>query len=199
MVLKEGVAMEYIITDGKQYISTSGGIRSVNNIKNATKFSKKKADNVLKALPKTLKMFKWECVLVEDEKKNQIEIKSIDEYQGLTDNILEKMIDWENYIIKLQEYMVVINNQLSLVDQEISDIRHYAEDFNLNMYQAWKLYKLLQDACRRRRKIKNEMYKIRYILSSNFVDCTNKAISNYIKNLEHRQYNPRILKELFDA
>lgn len=179
-------------------------MKSVASIKSATKMTKEKSENVLKAIPNTLKMFNWKCVSLESiQNKNkstsQPVTKPLEEYQGLTDNILEKMMDWENYLIKLQEYMTTINDQLSLVDMEISDIRHYAEEFDLNMYQGWKLYKMLQDACRRRRKIKDEMIKIDYILNSNFVDCTNKAISNYIKSLGNRKYRPRILKELFNV
>jgi len=196
--------MDFVITDGKRYISTKGGIKSVASIKSATKMTKEKAENVLKAIPNTLKMFDWECVslaTLQSKKKltSQPITRPLEEYEGLTDNILEKMMDWEHYIIKLQEYMTTINDQLSLVDKEISDIRHYATEFDLNMYQGWKLYKMLQDAGRRRKKIKYERIKIDYILNSNFVDCTNKAISNYIKRLDSTEYKPRVLKELFNV
>jgi hypothetical protein len=195
--------MEYIITDGRRYISSKSGIKAVDSVKKASKFELEKANNVLKSIPKTLKMFDWKCISCNDlgEKVNEEVrmVKTLDEYKGLTDNILDKMIDWENYIIKLQEYMSTIDDQLSLVDMEICDIRHYAENFDLNLYQGWKLYKMLQDACRRRRKIKDERIKVEYILNRNFVDCTNNAISNYIKSLDNRKYTPRVLKELFNV
>lgn len=195
--------MEYIITDGRQYISSNGGIKAVATIKRAGKWDLDKANNIIKSIPTKLKMFDWKCIPLVEHNKPKEEIKqptkSMDDYKGLTENILEKMIDWENYIKSLQEYMTTIDSQLSLVDMEICDIRHYAEDFDLNMYQGWKLYKMLQDACRRRRKIKDERIKVEYILARNFVDCTNNAISNYIKNLDNRKYTPRVLKELFDV
>lgn len=193
-----------MITDGKQYISSTGGIKAVTTIKKAGEWELEKANNIFKSIPIKLKMFDWKCVpLVEDQeiKKEDIKmpVKSLDDYKGLTDNILERMIDWEIYIKSLQEYMTTINDQLSLVDMEICDIRHYAENFDLNMYQGWKLYKMLQDACKRRRKIKDERIKVDYILARNFVDCTNNAISTYIKSLDNRKYQPRVLKELFNV
>lgn len=196
--------MLYIITDGNRYISSTSGIKTVTTIKKAGKWDLDKANNIMKSIPKTLKMFEWKCIPFVEHQEVKAEevkpmVKSLDEYKGLTDNILEKMMDWENYIKSLQEYMATINDQLSLVDMEICDIRHYAENFDLNMYQGWKLYKMLQDACRRRRKIKDERIKVEYILARNFVDCTNNAISNYIKSLDNRKYTPRVLKELFNV
>jgi hypothetical protein len=196
--------MLYIITDGKQYISSTGGIKTVASIKKAGEWELDKANNIMRSIPIKLKMFDWKCVPSVETQENKVEeikhpIKSLDDYKGLTDNILERMIDWEIYIKSLQEYMTTIDDQLSLVDMEICDIRHYAENFDLNMYQGWKLYKMLQDACKRRRKIKDERIKVDYILARNFVDCTNNAISTYIKKLDNRKYTPRVLKELFNV
>jgi hypothetical protein len=196
--------MDYIITDGKQYISSTGGIKAVTSKKKAGKWDLDKANNIMKSIPTKLRMFDWKCIPLIEQQEIEIEeikqpTKTLDDYKGLTDNILEKMIDWEKYIKSLREYMTTIDDQLSLVDMEICDIRHYAENFDLNLYQGWKLYKMLQDACKRRRRIKDERIKVEYILNSNFVDCTNNAISNYIKSLDNRKYRPRVLKELFEV
>lgn len=195
--------MEYIITDGKRYIISKSGIKSVDSINKAGKWDLEKANNIMKSIPKTLKIFNWKCIPFDNIETNnsetQIINKSLDNYKGLTDNILEKMMDWENYIKSLKEYMTTIDSQLSKVDLEIEDIEHAAEFFNLDMFRAWKLYKMLQDARKRRRKIKDERIKVQYILGSNFEDCTNNSISNYIKSLDNRKYNPRVLKELFNV
>lgn len=196
--------MQYIITDGKQYIKSNGGIKAVNSINKAGKWDLDKAQNVLKAIPKTLKFFDWKCIPYDEVETNnnnskEKQVKSLDEYKGLTDNILDKMIDWENYIIKLQEYLSTIDNQLSLIDSEICDIEHAAEFYDFDMYKGWRLYKMLQNARRRRRQVKDERIKVEYILQRNFVDCTNNAISNYIKSLDNRKYTPRVLKELFNV
>lgn len=197
--------MDFVITDGKRYISTKGGIKSVASIRNATKMTKLKAENVLKSMPNTLKMFNWSVVSVadlidkEDINVNPAIEQHMVEFKGLTDNILDKMLDVETYVSNLKKYLTVLDSELDRIYLEIIDIEHAAEFYDLDMYKGWKLYKMLQDARLRRRKYKDEKAKIEYILKSNFVDCTNNAITNYIKSMNNRQYSPRVLKELFNV
>jgi hypothetical protein len=193
--------MQYVITDGKLYISSKSGIHTIQNIKDATKFELDKAHNVLTSIPKSLKRLGWkvEPYVEEDAIKVNKQIdKSIEQFKGLTDNILEKMMDVETYVTNLKKYLGILDAELERVQLEIIDIEHAAEFFDLDMYKGWKLYKMLQEARKRRRKYKDEKAKIVYILGSNFVDCTNSAITNYIKSLDDRQYSPRVLQELFN-
>jgi hypothetical protein len=194
--------MDYIITDGKHFISSKSGIKAVDHINKAGKFDIDKANNVLKSIPKALKIFEWRCIPYNESeailKEKDKPMKSLDEYTGLTENILDKMLNREEYIKDLQSYMKTIDDQLSVINMEIIDIEHAAEFYDLDLFKGWKLYKMLQNARKRRRKLKDERLKIDYILSRNFVDCTNNAISNYIKSLENRKYEPRVLKELFN-
>lgn len=193
--------MKYVITNGCHYISTKGKIHTVNSIKKADKFDLEKANNLMKSIPNKLKIFEWKIVSEESniDKTERIN-ENIDtsKYEGLTDNILERMLDWEDYIKQLKEYLSILDIKLSNVDLEISDIEHCAENYDLDMFKGWKLYKMLQDARRRRRVIKQDRIKIDYILNRNFVDCTNSAISNYIKGLDNWTYTPRVLQELFN-
>jgi hypothetical protein len=192
----------YVITDGKFYISSKSGIHTVNNIKDASKMELDKAKNVLKSIPKSLKRLGWKVEpLVEEDKIQMFHTidKNMEEFTGLTDNILEKMMDVEVYVSNLKKYMGLLDSELDRTQLEIIDIEHAAEFFDLDLYKGWKLYKMLQEARKRRRKFKDEKAKIEYILNSNFVDCTNNAISNYIKSLDNRQYTPRVLNELFSA
>lgn len=193
--------MQYIITDGKLYISSKSGIHTVQNLKDATKFELDKAHNVLASIPKSLKRLGWkvEPLIDEDvEKINKQVDKSMEEFRGLADNIFEKMMDVETYVTNLKKYLGVLDDELNRIKLEIIDIEHAAEFFDLDLYKGWKLYKMLQDARKRRRKFKDEKAKIEYIMRSNFVDCTNSAITNYIKSLDDRQYSPRVLQELFN-
>lgn len=193
--------MQYIITDSRLFISSKSGIHTVQNEKDATKFELDKAHNILDSIPKSLKRLGWkiEPYIEEDAVKVNKQIdKSMDEFRGLTDNIFEKMMDVENYVTNLKKYLGVLDDELNRIQLEIIDIEHAAEFFDLDLYKGWKIYKMLQDARKRRRKYKDEKAKIEYILRSNFVDCTNKAITNYIKSLDDRQYSPRVLQELFN-
>lgn len=190
--------MKYVITDGQNYIAQlKTGITVVSNISAAQKYEAIKANNVLKSLPKHLKKYNWE---VREETVGVKESKVINnsKYDGLTDNILEKMLDWEQYIIDLKSYIKVLDSQLLTVQAEIQDIEHAAEFFDFDMYKGWKLYKMLQDARKRRRTLKDEKKKIDYILKSNFKDCTQNAISKYIESMDERTYLPRIYQELFN-
>ena len=192
--------MQYVITDGKLYISSKSGIHTVDKINDASKFELDKAHNVIKSIPKSLKRIGWKIEeLTEDTIKANKQINNdMDEFKGLTDNILEKMMDFESYITNLKKYLVALDDELERIRLEIIDIEHAAEFYDLDLYKGWKVYKMLQDARKRRRKCKDEKAKIEYILRSNFVDCTNSAITKYIKSLEDRQYTPRVLQELFN-
>lgn len=195
--------MRFYITNGNQYISSKSGIHAVSNIKDAGQYELDKAQNVLKAIPKTLRIYPWKLEEICDEsEKCKISLKEVDnaiqEYTGLTDNILEKMINVEEYVSNLKKYLIVIDRELEKIRLEIIDIEHAAEFFDLDLYKGWKLYKLLQDTRKKRRKYKDEKAKIEYILNSNFVDCTNSKISEYIKGFDDRSYKPRVLQELFN-
>lgn len=193
--------MQYVITDGKLYISSKSGIHTVQNIIESSKFELDKANNVLNSIPKTLKRLNWkiEPYVEEDAARVNKQIdESMEEFNGLTDNIFDKMMDVEKYVSNLRRYLGVLDSELERIQLEIIDIEHAAEFFNLDLYKGWKVYKMLQDARKRRRKYKDEKAKIEYILRSNFVDCTNNAITNYIKSLDDRKYNPRVLQELFN-
>jgi hypothetical protein len=101
--------LKYIITDGSNYITyVKTGITVCGNIKTAYKFEKEKADNVMKSIPKTMKKFNWKVIEYTEDKKQEIET-SVDmkKFDGLTDHILERMMDWEGYIKQLKEYMAV--------------------------------------------------------------------------------------------
>lgn len=208
----------YVITDGRNYISSKGGIKSVGSFENAGKWEFEKAKSIKNSIPKTLKFFNWECVLVDNykidnckntkENKNnsisdenlKVNMSTFEENKNLTANIYERMLDWENYLKQLKEYNKQLKEEYRRLKLEKIDIEHAAEFYDLNMYKGWKLYKCLQDYRKRRRFIKDEILKIEYILDSNFQDCTNNSITNYINSLENRKYRPRtkILEEFFE-
>jgi hypothetical protein len=50
-----------------------------------------------------------------------------------------------------------------------------------------------------RRKVKDEMEKIRYILEETMNGALANRMSKKIIGLDNRQYSPRVLKELFGA
>ena len=77
------------------------------------------------------------------------------------------------------------------------DIEHAAEFYNLNASQGYKLYKLLHDSRIKRRELKDELEKINLSLGTSIRSANMENLERSIIGLEHRQYTPRINKELF--
>lgn len=85
----------------------------------------------------------------------------------------------------------------SEVDKEISDIYHYIELNNLNAYQGWLMYKMLQYRLKRRRVIKDELSIIKHLVKCNINIQSLSEIQDMIKNMDNRKYTPRVLSDLF--
>lgn len=89
-------------------------------------------------------------------------------------------------------------NQLSKVDQELSDINHYIEFCNLNAAQGYKAYKMIKDRRIIRRSIKNELDVLNTILGKKISETATDEIQKAISGMDKRTYEPRVLNELFD-
>lgn len=88
--------------------------------------------------------------------------------------------------------------QLSKVDQELSDVNHYIEFCNLNAAQGYKAYKMIKDRRIKRRSIKNELQVVDIILSKKICETATDEIQKAIAGMDQRTYEPRVLNELFD-
>ena len=88
--------------------------------------------------------------------------------------------------------------QLSKVDQELSDVNHYIEFCNLNAAQGYKAYKMIKDRRIKRRSIKNELQVVDIILSKKISETATDEIQKAIAGMDQRTYEPRVLNELFD-
>ena len=92
----------------------------------------------------------------------------------------------------------ILLNQLSKVDQELSDINHYIEFCNLNAAQGYKAYKMIKDRRIIRRSIKNELDVLNIILGKKISETATDEIHKAITGMDNRKYEPRVLNELFD-
>lgn len=88
--------------------------------------------------------------------------------------------------------------QLSKVDQELSDVNHYIEFCNLNAAQGYKAYKMIKDRRIKRRSIKNELQVVDIILSKKICETATDEIQKAIAGMDQRTYEPRVLNELFN-
>lgn len=131
----------------------------------------------------------------------------IDKVKELSDGLEDdcQMEKWKSGIDSMTEFVLdaesrkdELNKEMSDIDKEITDIQHYIELNNLNAYQGFLAYKMLQGRLRKRRKIKNELQ----ILSQLGICKVDSAmlidVQNAIRELDNKTYTPRILSELFE-
>lgn len=95
-----------------------------------------------------------------------------------------------------------LTKELSEVNQEICDVLHWVELYDLTEKEEIHSIELLKDARQRRRDIKDEMTCLDYFQTSfgtekNVAEA--KSIIKQIKKLDYRVYRPRQLPELFDG
>lgn len=189
--------MCHIITDGSHYINATGGVHMVNDIKQATKFKLQKANNVLKySIHPAIKGYNWR---IEYAQVQNNQVKAIATEKEIEYDIVEKVTEIENFVKDLQERQLYLQRLQSEIELEIVDIEHATEFYNLNAAQGYKIYKMLHDRQNRRRDVKNEMEKIKYILNGSMRSMLLGNITKSINGLDERQYTPRVLKELFNV
>ncbi|MCI1768753.1 MAG: hypothetical protein LKM40_00965 [Mageeibacillus sp.] len=116
--------------------------------------------------------------------------------------------DWENTLSNLcymsshmEEYQENLKTMLSDVDKEVCDLLHYLELNDLDDGEMLKTSKMLQDARRRRREVKDEMERTA-VMRSTFLDKEfGIKVHQGLEQIEHmkgRIYTPRKLADLFD-
>lgn len=199
--------MKYYIksTDGgyDAYIYFNNNCKaSVTTAKNkASMFDKDKANNLVKNLPRTLRIRDWN--VVSDEEESDLcdgDLKDVceEEYDDkFISSIQEKICDLENFVIKAYSQRKAVLSVLNVTEAEIQDIEHAIEFYDLNACQGFMIYKKLQDARKKRRECKDAIIILDKFLSCDCTDFLNHANSDVINNMKNRKYEPRICPELF--
>lgn len=204
--------MGYIITDGRCYIKIGNDNQQLttSDKTQACVFDTyNKASNLITSLKKSLKIFDWrvEEKITEDVKsKNQISINQV-EHNTYIPTVFDDMnYDWinqanefEEFSKQLKQYYINLKIKQKEVDQEICDIEHFIEFVVLNAAQGYKAYAMLKERRIRRRKIKDELLKINIYLDCSTQDISDGRLAKRLNGIEHRKYEPRILKELFEV
>ena len=190
--------MPYIICNNDNYLhrNKKNNFSIVHNMEEASKWSDaQKADNVCTINAKELtQKYGLEVKYVSQENKvinppaKPIEL----EY-----DILDKVKEISEFTKQIEERKLYLIEMIHTVDLEIVDIEHAAEFYNLNASQGYKLYKLLHDSRIKRRELKDELEKINLSLGTSIRSVNMENLERSIIGLEHRQYTPRINKELF--
>ena len=199
---------QYVITDGTRwimrdrkgkYVPTScEALADVFTNKQATGIFQSNLSKALKSVfrvqkidepPKLIKQISQETVQENTEKVSTAENvqRWIDKIEGLNGLATEALHRKDELV-----------QQLSKVDQELSDVNHYIEFCNLNAAQGYKAYKLIKDRSIKRRSIKNELQVVDIILSKKICETATDEIQKAIAGMDQRTYEPRVLNELFN-
>lgn len=199
---------QYVITDGTRwimrdrhgrYVPTScETLADVFSNKQATGIFQSNLSKALKSVfrvqkidepPKLIKQISQETVQENTEKVSTAENvqRWIDKIEGLNGLATEALHRKDELV-----------QQLSKVDQELSDVNHYIEFCNLNAAQGYKAYKMIKDRRIKRRSIKNELQVVDIILSKKICETATDEIQKAIAGMDQRTYEPRVLNELFN-
>lgn len=112
--------------------------------------------------------------------------------------------DWAEIAARQQDlfkslftYRDQCQEDLQEVEREITDIQHFIEFFALDAAKGYKAYKMLRQRLTRRRFLKDEIAKANYVLSGDASAFSTGKVDKQIRQMDMRQYSPRVLVELF--
>lgn len=83
-------------------------------------------------------------------------------------------------------------SRVSMSDKELTDVYHYIEFGKFNAAQGYNACRMLQDVLKKRRIAKNEAEAMLSLSS-----VINGPLKKAISNAPHKQYVPRVRKDLF--
>lgn len=218
--------MHYILADGHglyiRHDTFSGKYVPVRNEVLAEEFeTRSKAQNILKNAVAKKDRKKFHVQEVDDG----LGLTNVTKEVATNANIVEKPPDlhidevkkisellpgdtqidkWRDGFVKMTDFVqesedrrAELSDKLSNIDKEITDIEHYVELNNLNAYQGFLAYKMLQNRLRERRKIKDEIQVLSQLGSCKIDAAMMKDVQEAIKQMENKTYTPRVLTELF--
>lgn len=188
---------QYVITDGKYYIGYDYGSREsivVEDYEYSVKLKYIKIISILNSLSEDiLSMSDWKISSTAEIENDFSTVENLD-----IDSLLESDSLFDIGFIILSKRRIYLQLELAQVEREVTDIYHAMEFYNYGVCNGFKMYKLMQERLIQRRKIKDEEKKIDYIISGICNELSAKQILENISGMDHRHYQPRVLKELFE-
>lgn len=191
------VEMDHI-SNGKSYVEIIGNNQMITTayIDRAHTFNNKKtAEKYCSLLPKAMKNLKYKAIFISNPNPEnpdlQLELLTPEFY-------LTRLKNFSDFIHTIQCQRETLVTGQRKAELEIKDIEHAAEFYNLDASHGYQLYKLLHDARVRRRKCKNAIAWIDFILEQRPERFVENDPSARIVGTRSRDYAPRALPELFE-
>ncbi|CAB1251652.1 conserved protein of unknown function [Ruminococcaceae bacterium BL-6] len=195
---------DYVITDGDVYLAydKTNGLTATKDKNKAKKYSYESACNVVNNhnIPKNDKRnYKVVCIYDLLDNKNDIHSFDVSQISNTKFDWNQKVNDFNSFYTELQTYKDDLHKLQEKNEAEICDLYHYIEFFDLSASQGFKAYKMLQKRLKLRRNIKDEEKRIGMFFNLNPAEAINGILYKKIDGINHQQYAPRILKELFNV
>lgn len=193
---------EYIITDGTKYLwwNRRGDYCLVDEFSATTWRTYKQALNALNnGISKySRKLFYVEKLCKADNSGQDIE-QLIEANTADFDSWVSSIGNFKSLVNTLEIKKNDLCSELSDIDQELCDIRHYIEFGKFNAYQGWAAYEMMKASLVKRRKIKDALYIITKIQNRGKGVTESESARAAIHNLNTRRYIPRKLDYLFEG
>ena len=178
----------YVITNGKNWIqSDTKGIKITNKISEAKLYELGMTNHVIDNLPKPMKNLGYRAEEIQLENLSNINIQ----------DLLSKTEAFESFFIELTDLKNKLPLYYSIIDKSIDDILHLIEFERFNACEGYKYAKMLKDFREKRRQVKNYLEVIGYMEKMTIEDIVNQNASKTIKGMLQRNYNPKILHNIF--
>jgi len=206
--------MAWLITNNKFFVRSDrrGCASPVVERKRAKIFEEYiNAEEFLRSLPKTMKNLGYYIAPVEDNKHKP----SVDtgtniltefppaeaEHESCLTNpeyYLDAIGAFRDFIQTIQNARPKLEEKQVQAEMEIEDLLHVTEFYDLPCEQGFEIYQRIREARIRRRKCKNAVAWIDFVLASDPFRFLNHDPSRRISGSQHRQYRPRVLPEMFE-
>lgn len=201
--------MDYIITNRKEAIRLdSDGRPCTCNHREAQRFTEEKARHIKAHLPKTLQRFHFqvertgeESVDVPDVNQQVVNIPGeskviMNTYRSGVPSCVQtwvnKVKSFNGLAKEAEQRKEFLNGKLSDTDKEIENVKHEIEfSQNMNACDGYREYKKMRELLRKRREIKDELFIVNLILSSNLSAVSQNQIERSAEGLANRKYTYR--------
>lgn len=201
--------MDYIITNRKEAIRLDPAGRPCTcNHKAAQRFPEEKARHIKAHLPKTLQRFHFqverageETVNVPDVDPQTVNIPGeskviMNTYRAGVPSCVQawvnKVKSFNGLAKEAEQRKEFLNGKLSDTDKEIENVKHEIEfSQNMNVCDGYSEYKKMRELLRKRREIKDELFIVNLILSSNLSAVSQNQIERSAEGLANRKYKYR--------
>lgn len=198
---------QYVITDGTRYIYRlrNGKYVPTSSEAMADIYSKEKAERICttqlsRPLRASFRIERYDKAPDGMKQVTKDDLENNTNKVMLAENIqrwVDKIADFDELEDSAKTRRKELEKKLTSTEEEIQDCLHYIEFMNLNAAQGYKMYKMLREKRIKRRSIKDEITVLNIILDQH-IDSMVEEINKRIEGMDHRQYRPRAMEELFN-